>query len=65
MEYKEENTAANHLIDYWKEEAEQTADCFSEQTQSCTAEGEHGEENCPEKSGGDCLAGQGHGRGVL
>ena len=36
MEYKVENTTANHLIDYWKEEAEQTADHFSEQTRSCT-----------------------------
>ena len=30
MEYKVENTTANHLIDYWKEEAQQTADHFSE-----------------------------------
>ena len=35
MEYKIENTTANNLIDYWKEEAQQTADHFSEQTWSC------------------------------
>ena len=39
MEYKVEYTTANHLIDYWKEEAQLTADHFSEQTRSCTLKG--------------------------
>ena len=39
-----------------QEEAEQTADIFSEQTWPCTAEEEPGE---------DCPAGGRHGRGVL
>ena len=43
-----------HLLS--KDEAEQTADCFSGQTQ--ISEGVPGEENCPEEAGGDCLAGQ-------
>ena len=33
-------------------EAEQTADLFIEQTRSCTAEGEPGEENDPHEPGG-------------
>ena len=33
-------------------EAEQTAYLFSEQTRSCTAEGEPGIENCPNEAGG-------------
>ena len=36
------------------EEAEQTADLFSEHTRSCTAEGEPGEENGPNAPGGYC-----------
>ena len=37
--------------------AEQTADLFSEQTWPCTAEGEPGEENCPNEPGGYCPEG--------
>ena len=44
-----------------QEEAEQTAARFSEQSQSCTAEGESGEENRPDEAGGDSPAGGHHG----
>ena len=48
-----------------QEEAEQTADHFSEQTRSCTAQGEPGDEDRPDETGGDCPAGGRHGQGVL
>ena len=51
MEYTVENITASHTK---AGEAEQTADLFSEQTRSCTAEGEPGEENCPNEPGGYC-----------
>ena len=50
MELTVENISAYHLIDYWQEEAKQTADRFSEKTWPYTAEGEPGEDcpgNCP------------------
>ena len=53
-----------------QEKAEQTADRFSEQTRSCTAQGEPGEEDRPDEAGGEYPAGgrhskgQGHGQGV-
>ena len=46
-------------------EAEQTADLFSKQTWSCTAEGEAGEENGPNRPGGYCPAWGRNGQGVL
>ena len=48
-----------------QEEVEQTADHFSEQTRSCTAEGEPGEEDCSNEAGGYCPAGGAHWKGVL
>ena len=46
-------------------EAKQTDDRFSEQTGSCTAQGEPGEEDRPDKTGGDCLAGGHYGQQVV
>ena len=62
MEYTVENTTSHRLR---QEEAEQTADRFSEQTWWCTAQGEPGEEYCPDETGGDCPAGGRYGYGVL
>ena len=45
-------------------EAEQTYDCFIEQTRSCTAEGEPGDENRPDDAGGYCPAERQHGQRV-
>ena len=46
-------------------EADQIADRFSEQTRSCTAQGEPGEEDRPDETGGDCPAGGSDGQGVF
>ena len=46
-----------------QEEAEQTAD--REQTRSCTAQREPGEEDRPDQTGGDCPEGGHHGQGVF
>ena len=48
-----------------QEEAEQKAECFIEQTPSCTAQVESGEEYRPDETGGDCLAEGRHGQGFL
>ena len=48
-----------------QEQDEQTDNCLSDETRSFTAEGEPGEENCPDKAGGDCPAGGRHGQDVL
>ena len=46
-------------------EAEQTDDHFSEQTRSCTAEGEPGEENGPNDCGGYCPGRNGQGKNIV
>ena len=55
MEYTLEITTVNHQ---WNKarKAKQIADLFSEQTWSCTAEEEPGEENDPDEAGGYCPA---------
>ena len=45
--------------------AEQTDDDYSEQTWSCTAKGEPGEENGPDEAWGYCPAGGSHDKEVL
>ena len=45
--------------------AEQTYNHYSELTQSCTGEGQPGEENGPDEAWGQCPSGRRHFKGVL
>ena len=61
--HKYEVHIANIFFSFRQEEAKQTADCFSDQTRSCTAQGELGEEDRPDEAGGECPAGGRHSQG--